>query len=446
MRQPRTLSAVFAAALCLGTVAPRPAIAEEPPKAQADALGLESALELALAASPEYRAAAAAASAARRSVDHSWNLFLPAVKPSAEGGLEGYLFAPSTRTESALAPSASLRIGASLSLDTNVLFDLEKRRLDVASAELAVLEAEARVRRDTAKAYFYLVSLGLELDNKAKAAELAAERSRIAALRFERGLGSELDALRAAMTERTAAATRDKAAGELAKRSAAFAHALGLPPGTPLFLSAPLPEPSRLALSPSESSIEELAERRLDLRKDRLAQEAASLARRRYEAVNRLPLVSVGAAWNALAATPGSASPMSASDSWSASATVSFNADAWIPGSRRELEQRGLEEAEARLAEAYERAGRSALAEVASLRLDAELARSAVGVAEAQVALAERIEARTAEAYERGAATALELEDARLSLDGARQALVAARYQCLAAAIDLGYAMGRSSQ
>jgi outer membrane protein TolC len=133
---------------------------------------------------------------------------------------------------------------------------------------------------------------------------------------------------------------------------------------------------------------------------------------------------------------------ITARDAFSVSAALSFNADAWIPNSRKDLELTALRETEERLARAYEQARRNARLEVEGLLLDLEQSRAALGVATDQVALSERIYARTREAYERGSATALELEDAQYSVDTARQALVSGRYQYLALLIDLGYALG----
>lgn len=413
------------------------AAAPTTPAAPTDyAISLDQALAMALDASQDRYTAMLAAQAARRDLDSAWNLFLPSIMPRYSAKLSDALFfAPAApRAASADPFSTSFSFGASLSLATGVIFDLEKRRNDAASAELARLESEARLRRDTAKTYFLLVSLDQDIENKSKAADLAAERSRVASTRYERGLGSELDALRASMAERSAASAYEKAVADRRKRAAAFGRLLGLPPGATIRLTTPLPA---LGLPPHGLD-ERLLENRLDLQRTRLSMAAASTATRRYFAVNRLPLVTLDAGWSVSATDK-----VEPRDAVSASATISFNADAWVPNSRRDLELRSLRETEARLARKYEQDLVAARGEVEALLIDLELARASLGVAEGQLGLAERIHARASEAYERGASTLLELEDARLSLDGARQSLVTARYQYLVAAIDLDYALGR---
>jgi len=128
-------------------------------------------------------------------------------------------------------------------------------------------------------------------------------------------------------------------------------------------------------------------------------------------------------------------------DTLSLSAGLSFNPDAWIPNSRKDLELLALKETEARLAQKLVQDRRNARDEVDTVLLDLELAKNGLALAEGQVSLSERIYARTKEAWERGSATGLELEDAQYAVDSARQSLISSRYQYLSLILDLGYAL-----
>jgi len=400
-------------------------LAAEPVK-----LSVESAIELATRASVELYGQKLVVGSARRDLESSWNLFLPGISTGLSGRIGDELFTDNNPSTNLLGSSLSL--GTRLTVTTSVLYELENRRTAYRSALLGEQDLLARLARDVQKAYFQLVSLQLDLDNKAKAIVLAEERRRLADLRFARGLGSELDALRAQMTEMNARSAHKKAVAEYDKRAATFRRLLGITAGDQLDLTTALAVPAGI---PSEINLGQI-EARVDLAKASLAREVAATATAKYSDLNRLPLVTLDAGWN-FSLTDFE----TARDNFFISAGLTFNADAWIPGSRKDLELLALREAEDRLAFSYEQALRSALDEVEALRLDIEFAQTSVELAAGQISLAERIATRAREAWERGSATALELEAAQYDVDAARQALIASQYQYLSLLIDLGYAL-----
>ncbi len=414
-------------------------------------LSIDDALALARAASPELQTQRQSAEAARRDLDNAWNLFLPGISSGLSGKWSSGLFTgPGSASASSGPFAASISLGAKFGISTGIHFDLRKRRTDWQVASLAEEETRARVNRDSAKAYFSLASVGLDLDIKVKALAVAGERKRLAQLRFERGLGSELDALRAEMSELNARAARDRAVAEHDKKLAAFRRLLGLPADAPVVLTTALEAPPLPALasasgpaqSPLVDGLAVALEGRIDLRRDRLAIEVASDAIQRYLTLNRLPVVSLEADYSFRVNDLFKAGD-SFRDTLSLGASLSFNPDAWLPNSRKALELRNLREAGARLEARLAQDRRNSLDELRALLRDIGLAHDGIRLAESQLNLSLRIHARTQEAWERGAATALELEDAALALDTARQSLVNGRYQYLALLIDLGYALNR---
>jgi len=393
-------------------------------------LSVETAVEMASKASVELYGQRLAVGSAQRDLEYSWNLFLPGISAGLSGKIGDELFTANSPSTNLFGSSLSL--GTRLTVTTGVLYDLENRRAAYRSARIGEQEVEARLARDVQKAYFQLVSLQLDLDNKAKAIVLAEERRRLADLRFGRGLGSELDALRAQMSELNARSAHERAVADYDKRQATFRRSLGIAAGDQLNLTTALAVP---AGSPT-GSIEGMIDARFDLAKASLALEVAATATSRYANLNRLPLVTLDAGWNYSLADF-----ETARDGFFMSAGLTFNADAWIPGSRKDVELQILRETEGRLALSREQARRGALDEVEALRLDIEFARNSLELAGGQISLAERIAARTREAWERGSATALELEAAQYDVDAARHALIASRYQYLSLVIDLGYAL-----
>jgi len=393
-------------------------------------LSIESAVELASRASVELYGQKLAVGSAQRDLDNSWNLFLPGISTAFSGRIGDELFTINSPTTSLFG--SSLNLGTRLTVSTGVLYDLENRRTAYRSALLGEQDLEARLTRDVEKAYFQLVSLQLDLDNKARAIALAEERSRLADFRFARGLGSELDALRAQMSELNTRSAHKRAVADYDKRQATFRRLLGLGSGDQLRLTTALEVP---AGSPA-GTVTERIDTRVDLAKASLARELAATATARYINLNRLPLVTLDAGWN-FSLTDFE----TARDNFFISAGLSFNADAWIPGSRKDMELQALREAEDRLALSHEQSRRIALDEVEALSLDLEFARNSLELARGQISLAERITDRTREAWDRGSATALELEDAQYTVDAARQALIASQYQYLSLLIDLGYAL-----
>ncbi|MBU0929326.1 MAG: TolC family protein [Spirochaetes bacterium] len=420
MRKPAF--AILLLALCASVVRAEPLV-----------LSVQDAVALARGASLEVYGQGLAVARASRDADNAWNLFLPGLSAGLSARLGDKLLTQAAISPSSTGFSTAVSLGTRLSLANGVLFDMEERRADLELASLGEADAVARLARDVEKAYFTLASLGLDMGNKAKAADLARERSKLAGLRFDRGLGSELDALRAQLAERNALAAHRKAVADYGKRMAAFKRQLGLDPGVELRLSTALEAPGSVA----EGPFDDLVDARTDLERSRLAMRVAATAAARYAAVNRLPLLTLEAGWNF-----GLADFETARDAFTLSAGLSFNADAWIPNSRKDLELRALRDTEKRLALAYEQARRAALDEVAALRADIEYASDGIDLATAQESLAARILARAREAYDRGSATGLELEDAELALGSARQSLIASRFQYLSLVIDLGYALG----
>jgi outer membrane protein TolC len=396
-------------------------------------LSVDQAVELALQSSLDIYGQGQAVASALRNLENRWNLFLPGISAGAVARWSDGLFIdiPVRPGTAAADPfSTTLSFGTSLSVTTGVLFDLEDRRTGYQSAVLSEREARLKLVRDVEKSYFLLVSLEMDIDNKARAITLAGDRLRLASYRFETGLGSELELLRARLSEQTARSTHERAVADYRKRQAAFKRQLGLEATIPIVLTTSL----EFSTVVPDADVEGLIAGRADLGRSRLAMVNAATAIERFVATHRLPVLKLDASYNFSIADV-----ETSSDRVVLSASLSFNADSWIPNSRRDLELRSLKETQERLGLKYGQDRRNAIEAVDTLILDLELAGKGLLLAEAQVRLAERIYEGTQTAYERGLANTSQLETDSSAIDTARQSLIASRYQYLALLIDLGY-------
>lgn len=408
-------------------------LAPVPLRAEPLELSVDEAVERALQSNLDVFGQGQTVASALRNFENRWNLFLPGISAGLNLRRSDKLVADFPLSQVAGGDdlfSTTLNLGTRVSFATGLLFDLHKRTVDYRSALLSERETIAKVSKDVEKAYFALVSLGLDLENKEKGIVLAEERLRMASIRFDRGLGSELDMLRAQMSVQTAKSTFEKARSDNAKQLAAFRRQLGLDPGTQLLFSTAI----NLMTFEPQNDLLSLINGRADLERARLAMAVAESEVRRFIATIRMPVLTLEAEW-ILRTTDANPSR----DSYTLGAGLTFNADAWIPNSRRDLELRSLRDTQERLAFKYEQDRRNASELVDRLVMEIAQATNSVSLAEAQVRLSERIHEGTSTAYERGLATAFQLETDEAAVDTARQSLIASRYQYLALLIDLGY-------
>ncbi|TFG82591.1 MAG: TolC family protein [Spirochaetales bacterium] len=398
-------------------------------------LTLDEALELAIAGNADLMAQYAATEGALRDLQSAWNTFMPGLSAglalSWDGpsllGTEG----PGYSSDSPLGTKLSL--GVQLSLGTASAFELSERRLAAESATLTRREAGARLVRDVEKAYFQLVVYKQDIANKARVIKLAEERLALARTRYQNGLVPELEILRAELSVWNSRPAYQKAETDYRKRLASFKRLVGYEGEGDFSLTSPL----IVAASTGTISVpgDRLADR-FDVERLTLAKASNDLAARKALATVKLPVVSLGASWNA--SSSDFADPI---DSLTVSAGIAFSVDSWIPGSKKDLSVQLFADSARRLEIQYTDVLRAARDEISGLVLDLESAGTNIELAGRQATLAERIYEKTREAYRLGSATFLELEDAQQDVSTAEQALLGYRYQYLSVLIDLGYAL-----
>lgn len=398
-------------------------------------LSAEDAVSLALSQGGDLYTQAFSVAAARRDAENAWNLFLPSFTLGAQARLSDELFfLVPPRPGDAGPLSATVSAGLQLSLGSAAPFELRKRNDDLRAALLREEEAKARLAAAVEKAYWSIAAMAADVVNKERALVLAEERYRAASRRWELGLGSELDRLRAELSVESAVAAAAQARADQAKRLAAFRRQLGLPADAELKLTGSLDMRPAHVLMPDSIRLE----RRHDVSRLLLSIEAAELQRLRSLATVKAPALELSASWNYSMAVW---DPGTQRDSYALSASLRFNADAWIPGSGRDLSYRRVLDDRAKLDLDLRAALRQAEDELAALRADLDLAMNAAANAERQLSLAERIRSRTRELYERGGATLLELADAEQGVQAALQTVLSRRYQLVSLFIDLGLAL-----
>ncbi|MGD9940873.1 MAG: TolC family protein [Clostridia bacterium] len=398
-------------------------------------LTLEDAIQLAIANSPALQDQEIMVSAALRNKENVWNLFLPGISADVTGRFsDAVLFPPDTFGPSQPFTS-SVNMDIRLSLDTKTLYDLGKRHDDYATALVAAQEARREFIVEVEKAYFSLVASSMDVENSLRTLELEEESYRQTRIKFDRGLESELTLLNAELELQGSQTALVSAEAGYGKKATAFKRLLGLDPQTSLVLTSSLT--IRELDSGSLESLMGAIGQRLDLELKRRAIQAASVAADRYHASTRLPLLTLGSSVSL------SLDDFSVpADGFSVSAGVSLNADAWIPGSQKDLAYIALLEARDHQALEYDRMLKAAREKVEDLIVDLSLRINDLRLTEARLALAERIHIQTKAAYEGGTATLLSLNDALNKVELQRQALVSSQLAYLLLVIDAGYALG----
>jgi outer membrane protein TolC len=398
-------------------------------------LTLEQAIKLAVANSPTLQDQGTMVSAALRNKENAWNLFLPGITAGISGRFNDAVLFPPDTSRPGQTLTSSLNMDIRLSLDTRTLYDLEKRQDDYSSSVIAGQEAQRKFIVGVEKDYFSLVASSMDIDNSLRTLGLDEESYQQTKVKFERGLESELALLNAELKLQVSQTAVISARAGYDKKSTAFKRLLGLDPDTSLVLTSPLVI-KELDSGGLESLMAEIG-RRLDLEIKRQAIQAASVAASRYHATNRLPLLTLGSSFTF--SLDGFSVP---SDGFSVSAGVSISADAWIPGSQKDLAYVALLEARDQQALEYDRMLKAAREKVEDLIVDLSLRINDLRLTEAKLALAERIHSQTKTAYERGTVTLLGLNDAQNKVELQRQALVSSRLAYLQLVIDVGYALG----
>ena len=398
-------------------------------------LSLEAALELAVAHSPVITDQGTAVAKALRNKENAWNLFLPGITAELIGSYKDTMFYP-PQIDRGVAPfSTSLKMDVKLSLDTKILFDLQKRKDDFAIALLLAQEAQRKFVMGVEKDYFSLVASSMDVGNAIRTLGLDEEQYRQTKIKFDSGLESELSLLNAELKlqgTRTAA-TSSKAAYE--RKSIAFRRLLGLDPQTSFTLTTPLVI-AELDTGVIEGLMDAIGTR-LDLEIKRKAIEASTVAIDRYHALNRMPLISIGS--SLVYSLSDFSVPL---DGFSISAGISFGVDAWIRGSQKDLAYRLLmDEREQQVVE-YDRMLGAAKEKIEDLTMDLALKINDLRLTEAKLLLADRIRSQTRIAYDRGTVTLYALDDAQSKVEVQRQALVSTQLAYLQLIIDIGYALG----
>ena len=336
--------------------------------------------------------------------------------------------------------SSALKMDVKLSLDTRVLYDLDKREEDYTSALIAAQEAQRKLVVGVEKDYYSLVAAALDIDNSRRTLGLDEESYRQTRLRFERGLESELTLLNAELKLQGSQTGLINAQAGYDKKATAFKRILGLMAQDSLILSTPMVVAELDSSTLENGRLNELIEgisQRLDLEIKRRAIQSAEVAANRYHATNRLPLVTLG---SSLAFSLSDFTvPL---DGFTLSAGISFNADAWVPGSQKDLAYRALVEARDQQLVEYDRMLKSAREKVEDLLVDASLKINELRLTEAKLSLAERIYAQTINAYNSGSANLQSVNDAQNKVEIQRQALVSSQLSYLHLVIDVGYALG----
>jgi outer membrane protein TolC len=403
-------------------------------------LDLDAALALAQKANPDLVNAAIALESTFREYSARMGVFMPSLSARISFGAASELL---LKGEQSSAPGASdptsmsVNLGLSLPLGSDLAFDVRQKVADLKIQELAFSMLKAQVRRDTRKAYFSLIKAGEDLELRKRSFKQANDRFGRTKVKYEQGLSSELEYLRAELAVHTSRPALLQAEADKAKLMLGLARILGYVEGVELVVTGGLAD---MAEPVSSDSIDRARldgnpqVEKLDLELDALR---ATLEKAKAAT---LPSFSGSLSWSTSARKLFTAETWSGlTDSGSVSLGLNLPIDSWLPNSKADLARKRMEDnlrVQKLKRDAALRSLKDSLDQIAS---DLSLHEENMTLNRKAIDLSKKALEWTRQSWEQGRASIKDLEDAEEAMFNAEYALIANRYKYLSSLSDLAY-------
>ncbi len=427
----------FAAALLLVGRA----FSQESPVERVD-LSLEQALVMVERANPDLVVAAISLETVLREYNARMSAYVPSFNARFSLGLGSALFlkGDSGHGSGAVDPtSIGLNLGMSLPLGNDLRFDIRQKGSDLESQRLTLAAAGAQVRRDTRKAYFSLVKAGEDLELRKRALKLAGDRFNRTKSKYDQGLSSEQEYLRAELAVQTLRPAVLQAEADRAKLMLALARILGFPGKVDLAVSANLDDlADPIKAEEAENGRERLSDGN-QIKKYNIDLDGLRASLERAKAA-LLPTFTASLAWSSSVKGAFTADAWAGlQDSASLSLGMSLPIDSWIPNSKAALARMRIEDS-VKIQEQKRRTALRALNDnLDQILSDIGLQKENMNLNRRAIVLAQKSMDWTRQAYDQGRAGIKDLEDAEDALFGAQYNLIANRYKYLTSLCDLAY-------
>jgi len=385
-----------------------------------------------------------------RAKDKAWNVFLPSITATAgASGTGTNRIVGDSGISLADAGALGVNAGLNLSLPINIGIGAGIKNLvtDYEAGLLSYEDAQAQLERDVRQQFYSLLANEENIAIQQANIDLAEKRLEQARNNFANGLSPELDVLSAEVTVANLMPAYDGVVAGYESQMLFFKFLIGADRNDELTLVGELD--TELQDFDAEALINTYMAGRFDLRGlekqiDSLEQQKRGIARN-----TNTPTLSLG--YNYALSGSNSEFDLQAMlpiDAWSdwgdtstISLTLSWKLDGLIPGSSGDVALKELQDAidslEISKRMAYENAG----IEITNLVNTLDTARKTIEANTSSVELARRNYELTEEAYNVGTRELLDVESAQNDLLAAQQQLLLAKYDYVAALLDLQYAL-----
>jgi outer membrane protein TolC len=396
-------------------------------------LTVDQAVELAVRQSVSLRKSAVDLESASYAAEHLWAEFFPSISASAGVSYGTNLFTNKGFIVDKNNFGYSFSTGISLTLNAGLPSALKIIGLAYQTQLLTYEDAKRRLAIQVKKAFYSLIA---EKQNTAllqetfDLAQKQREKSRIA---FRNGLVGERSDLQSELAVENARLNLAKAETGYASRLRAFLALLDMEKNEKknIELIGEIAV-SRITVDP-DALIEKYLAKRPDMVKQKQTIERLSLSKKQQALSKRAPSVSASARWSASA----SGNSNSFTDTIRGELSVSVPLDPWIPGTKT---HQALRSADAELEKAtldLKNLEKDAENEIRNLAENLDNLWKTIEMSRMQVRLAERAYRLTEQGFQQGAVEFLTLEDARASLESAKQQLLSGELAYKTGILDL---------
>ncbi|MDR0451923.1 MAG: TolC family protein [Treponema sp.] len=408
------------------------------PRAGAEGLSLDRAVELALEQSLALQKEFIDLNTAGVSASNLWAEIFPSISAGGELGYATPLFTdPGFRADGDLL-SYGVSLGVTFRLAPSLSSSMKLLSLAYQSRLLNYENSRRQLEIQAAKTFFSLIAEKrnlVNLENTGAQAERQLEKNRIA---FNNGLVSQVVFLQSSLAVENARLGLNRAGTLYASHLRDFLVLLGLDGGADIELEGEI-APERVELDHVRLIGEYLA-RRPDVVSQRQEIERLELAAKQAALNARAPSLSLTTRWRG----GSGASPGKFTDSLSAGLSVDIPIAGWIPGTGGQNGSQSVLSAKAGVEKArldLKSTENRARAEIQSLSENLRNSWAGIEIARLQVELAERSHELTEEGFRNGVTESLALENARNSLAEARQQLLEVELAYMNMILDLAGAL-----
>jgi outer membrane protein TolC len=399
-------------------------------------LDLENAVRIGLENNSSLQIIEINYNAAERSLESAWNEFLPSLNLSTGLTASGQIISePVIETDPWTWNSS---IGASLSLNTEVISDIKQKKLIYQSAQMNFNTQKNRLTWSIKKLFYYIITLKENIRLKEINLELARKRYVQTQSKFDNGLASRLELFSSRVTYENQKPGYTQAKLDYETALLDFKQLLGLESTLEIELVGTIDvvsyefEPDDLI----NRFINEASELKLKL----LEIEQLELSRSMAVRGNLTPTLSIFSEWGLNLNDPFNSESWK-NDEWSDNLRFGFSfslpLDGYIPRSKRNIAIQEVEDIIEKSRIEYEELRLNTINTIYQIVMELESYREKMELSELSMELAKETYLMAEESYNNGMSELLDVENAQKEMLSAEQNFITAQYQYLSVLIDL---------